>query len=56
MKYTMDHYYGCLSKLKDVFASSKGIHSIMQFGDVSAPGNSDIDLIFVIEEDFNVFQ
>jgi hypothetical protein len=42
--------------LKDVFASSKGIRSIMQFGSISAPGNSDIDLIFVIDEDALVYQ
>ncbi len=52
----MEHYDTCLSKLKDVFASCEGIHSIMQFGSINAPGNSDIDLIFVIEEDALVYQ
>lgn len=56
MQYTMDHYDNCLSRLKDVFASCEGIRSIMQFGSISAPGNSDIDLIFVIEEDAAVYQ
>lgn len=56
MKYTLAHYDACLSKLKDVFASIQGVYSIMQFGSINAPGNSDIDLIFVIEEDGAVYQ
>lgn len=56
MRYTFSDYEQCVLKLKDVFDGYKGIHSIMQFGNVSAPGQSDIDLIFVIDNDSKIYK
>jgi hypothetical protein len=56
MNYTIADYDKCLSKLKTIFSVQKDVISIMQFGNISAPGCSDIDLIFVIKEDKKTFE
>ena len=59
-----DNFYEeCVNKVLSKFKGEEGIHSIYKFGSVSAPGISDIDLLFVIEPRekvaeriFNVFE
>ena len=50
----MSFYETCLDKLVEKFSNISGILAIYQFGSINAIGNSDIDLIFVIEPDKNV--
>ena len=56
MTYAFSDYEKCLFKLKEVFGGCEGILSIMQFGNVSVPGQSDIDLIFVIENNPSLYR
>lgn len=51
---TMSFYEACLEKLVHKFGKIPGILAIYQFGSVGAVGNSDIDLIFVIEPDKDI--
>jgi len=48
---TISFYETCLNKIVEKFGKIPGILAIYQFGSISAIGNSDIDLIFVIEPD-----
>lgn len=50
----MSFYETCLDKVVEKFSNISGILAIYQFGSINAIGNSDIDLIFVIEPDKNI--
>ncbi|MFC2034053.1 hypothetical protein ACFLTT_01430 [Chloroflexota bacterium] len=51
---TRKFYQKTLEKALEIFVLLEGIRSIYQFGNISAPGNSDIDLLFVIDDDESV--
>lgn len=48
--YQRDFYEHCSSKIVSVFAPMKEVVSIYRFGQVQSPGNSDIDLIFIVKK------
>lgn len=48
-------YEYCIEKVNRIFSGFDDITSIYQFGTVSAPGNSDIDLMFVVKNNKNIF-
>ena len=50
VKYALKDYENILDKIKKKAEKYKEIVSIYHFGEVKAPGISDIDLIFVLEE------
>jgi predicted nucleotidyltransferase len=48
-------YERTLEKVSKIFSNYDEIYSIYQFGSIHAPGNSDVDLIFVIKDDIPLF-
>lgn len=50
IKYTLKDYENILDKIKNKSKKTKEILSIYHFGELKAPGISDIDLIFVLNE------
>jgi len=50
IKFNLKDYDKVLDKIKNKAKNSKEILSVYTFGEVSAPGLSDIDLIFVLKE------
>lgn len=50
IKYTLKDYENILDKIKKKAKKTKEILSIYHFGEVKAPGISDIDLIFVLKK------
>ena len=49
--YSYKFYEECSEKIVRTFSSLPGIVSIYQFGNVRAPGNSDIDILFIVDDD-----
>ncbi len=45
----IDFYKTCIRKIEIVFSKYNQIISVYKFGSIEAPGNSDIDLIFIIK-------
>ena len=54
IKYALKDYENILDKIKKKAKKTKEILSIYHFGEVKAPGISDIDLIFVLKENYKL--
>ncbi len=50
-----EFYEKCIHKIQKLFSNIDEIIAIYRFGSIKAPGNSDIDLIFVVKNNIQVY-